>query len=258
MGSAIPLHPSSLTAPGRELSFRIRRSGARRSWGLPVPTASSTVSLRGRDPLAELRLLQSFTTSRRPQVLLQLCGASHEVWSPTAHTGTAGPPIPGLPHPVCSVSRVSHPLDGFLPVRPADCFSSRKRSWGCPLQSFVPHSEAVAPFDARNPPDVDEPICTTVDRERICRRSPRPRRHTLDQPPAVPKVDRPSSGPVASLEFVSWRAGIRRSQGSMLSWGSCLSRVLRRPDLGRGVAAVPPPVGFVSRCLPAGHLRSAC
>lgn len=155
-----------MTSPGRDRSFRIRRLGARRSWGLPVPTVSSTVSLRGRDPLAELRLLQSLTTSRRPQVLLQLCGASHEVWSPTAHTGTAGPLIPGLPHPVCSVFRVLHPLDGFLPVRPADCFSSRKRSWGCPLQSFTPHSEAVAPLDARNPHDVDRSANTTVDQKR--------------------------------------------------------------------------------------------
>lgn len=116
--------------------------------------------------------------------MLQLCGASHEVWSPTAHTGTAGPLIPGLPHPVCSVFRVLHPLDGFLPVRPADCFSSRKRSWGCPLQSFTPHSEAVAPLDARNPLDVHRSANTTVDRKH-CRRSPRPRRQTLGQPPAV-------------------------------------------------------------------------
>jgi hypothetical protein len=63
---------------------------------------------------------------------------------------------------------------------------------------------------------------------------------------------RPSSGFLTSPESVSTRAGIRRSSGSMLSWGSCLSRVLRRPDLGRAVAGVPPPASFVSRPLPAG------
>jgi hypothetical protein len=46
------------------------------------------------------------------------------------------PPAPSLPLSVRSVFRVSHPLDGLLLTRPADCISSRKRSWGCPLQSF--------------------------------------------------------------------------------------------------------------------------
>jgi hypothetical protein len=71
-----------------------------------------------------------------------------------------------LPRSVRSVFRVSHPLDGFLPADPAGYFSSRKHSWGSPLQSFFLTSKPYAPLDARNPPDVGKStrVTRSVDR----------------------------------------------------------------------------------------------
>jgi len=50
-----------------------------------APDAASAADNVDRSPLAELRPLQSLTTGRRPQCVLQNCGASHEVCSPPAH-----------------------------------------------------------------------------------------------------------------------------------------------------------------------------
>jgi hypothetical protein len=96
----------------------------------PAPDASAATSAAengDRSPLAELRLLQSITTGRRPQsgFRLQRCGASHEVWSPSALEEGEVYQTPGLPHPVRSTSRVSHPLDGLLPRNPAGPVSCR-------------------------------------------------------------------------------------------------------------------------------------
>jgi hypothetical protein len=44
---------------------------------------------------------------------------------------------PGVPLPVRSVSRDSHPPDGFLCDPPCGLVSSRWRSWGSTLQSFT-------------------------------------------------------------------------------------------------------------------------
>jgi hypothetical protein len=59
-------------------------------------------------------------------------------FAPLQHVKNAGSTIntPGLPRPVRSAYRVSHPLDGLLPRTPSGLVSCRKRSWGCPLQSF--------------------------------------------------------------------------------------------------------------------------
>jgi hypothetical protein len=91
---------------------------------------------RERGPLAELRLLQSLTTSRRPQLccsfavpLMRFFPLQH-IQERQVHMAQACLTWSG------SASRVSHPLDGFLPVRPATCISRWKRSWGCPLQSL--------------------------------------------------------------------------------------------------------------------------
>jgi len=50
---------------------------------------------------------------------------------------------PGLPHPVRSACRVSHPLDGLLPPTHSD-LEGRYRSWGSSLQS-VPPPQSRAP-----------------------------------------------------------------------------------------------------------------
>jgi hypothetical protein len=47
---------------------------------------------------------------------------------------------PGLPHPVRSVSRGSHPPDGFLRNHPCRLVSSSSRTWGSSLQSLLAKS----------------------------------------------------------------------------------------------------------------------
>jgi hypothetical protein len=53
-----------------------------------------------------------------------------------------------------SVSRVSYPPDGFPRSDPSGLVSSRKRSWGCDPSEPCSFRGAVAPLDARCPPDV--------------------------------------------------------------------------------------------------------
>lgn len=62
-------------------------------------------------------------------------------------------PNPGFPRPVRSVSRDSHPPDGFLHDQPCELVSSHWRSWGSTLQSSTSRG-AVTPLGARCPPDV--------------------------------------------------------------------------------------------------------
>jgi hypothetical protein len=108
---------------------------------------------RRRGPLTESRLLQSLTTRRRPQ-WLQLCGASHEVSSPSAREDwrihipracrTRFVPPPGF---LTLLAASSPPA-----VRP--CFMPVALvGFGAPSEPFPP-DEAVAPLDARNPPCV--------------------------------------------------------------------------------------------------------
>lgn len=71
--------------------------------------------------------------------------------------------VPGLPHPVRAASRDFHPPDGLLRDLPCGLVSSRSRSWGSTLQSLSSRG-AVAPSDARCPPDVraiDPPTART-------------------------------------------------------------------------------------------------
>ena len=56
--------------------------------------------------------------------------------APTA-TSARRSTSPGVPDPVRSVFRVSHPLDGFLPRMPSD-LEDRCRSWGSPYRAFPP------------------------------------------------------------------------------------------------------------------------
>ena len=70
------------------------------------------------------------------------------------HIGNTGSTFnnPGLPHPVRSASRVSHPLDGLLPRVPARHTCARQTSThgiDAPPELF-PRREVVTPLDARN------------------------------------------------------------------------------------------------------------
>jgi len=88
-------------------------------------------------PSAELRLLQSMTRSGRPRFRGMLRGASREVRGSSSTTYPSSPLFPGLPHPVRSVSRVSHPPDGFLLDGLPGLVSCRERSWSsCPSELF--------------------------------------------------------------------------------------------------------------------------
>jgi len=69
--------------------------------------------------------------------------------APSAHTSSSSPPDPGLPHPVRSVLRVSHPPDDFLLDVPAwPCFMP-ERSWSSTPYRAFPSLGAVPPFDSR-------------------------------------------------------------------------------------------------------------
>jgi len=73
--------------------------------------------------------------------------ASHEVSGSSSTYQLSSPLIPGLPHPVRSVPRVFHPLDGFLLDSLPGLVSCRERSWSSkPFRAF-PSSGAVVPLD---------------------------------------------------------------------------------------------------------------
>jgi len=57
--------------------------------------------------------------------------------TPTATFIAAGP---GLPHPVRSAFRASHPPDGLLRIHPCRLVSSDSRPWGSSLQSLLTKS----------------------------------------------------------------------------------------------------------------------
>jgi hypothetical protein len=128
---------------------------------------------------------------------------------------------------------------------------------GLSPSELFPRNEAVMPFGARSPPDVYDLACTTVVQKRDAAMV---RGHVDSRLPALSRAgaNRSSSGSFTSSEFVSARSGISRPRGPLLSWGSCLFRVLRRPALGRGVSAVPPPMDLPCHSLPAGLCRSTC
>lgn len=73
----------------------------------------------GCDPPAGLLPLRSLTDYRLPRAVRGFtvacrAAASHEVCGSSSTTHQPSPLIPGLPHPVRSALRVSHPLDGLL------------------------------------------------------------------------------------------------------------------------------------------------
>jgi hypothetical protein len=99
-----------------------RSSGAHRA-DTEVPTPSMDLDpLQGTPGIPR----RSLTT---PTTLLRF-------FAPTA-TSVREVHNPGFPHPVRSVFRVSHPLDGFLPPAPSD-LEDRSHSWGSPCRAFPP------------------------------------------------------------------------------------------------------------------------
>jgi hypothetical protein len=90
-----------------------------------VPRSSrSGAGTRGHHALVELHPLQSLTTRWRPRICCSFAVPLMR-FGPLQHTRNAGFTIndPGLPHPVRSASRVSHPPDGLPPrTPPRPCF----------------------------------------------------------------------------------------------------------------------------------------
>jgi hypothetical protein len=141
---------------------------------------------------------------------------------------------PGLPHPVRSVSRVSHPPDGFLPAWPAGCFSSRSTHGVVPFRAFS-SDEAVAPLDARNLRGVGDPSSSDVRYGACCRPGPRPDSATVRHTIASGSVEHPPSRCGASPELVACTRvfavqqarcspGVHASPGyfAARTWGQCL------------------------------------
>jgi hypothetical protein len=133
--------------------------GCSRDWPLR-PSQATAKSARGVTPPSELDHQQATA------ITLQRCGASHEVWSPTAHSSRAGLLSSSLPDSIRSAFRVSHPLDGFLPDSAGRLFFKSEALMGLSPSELFPPDEADAPLDARGPPDVGHPTvrCRCVDR----------------------------------------------------------------------------------------------
>jgi hypothetical protein len=131
IGSAIPLHPFEPATPDG-VTGHVRRQGLVGSWGLPEAGLLTSVLPLRRDTLMELRLLQSLTTRMRPQLVPRLYGASHEVWSPTAH-GDDGvhehhPSLASARYvPPSGFRTLSTACSSNIPDGPVSC---RQRSWG--------------------------------------------------------------------------------------------------------------------------------
>ena len=99
-----------------------RSSGAHRV-GAEAPTPSMDLDPLQGSPGQSRRSLPTSATLLR-------------FFAPTA-TSVREVHNPGFPHPVRSVFRVSHPLDGFLPPAPSD-LEDRSHSWGSPCRAFPP------------------------------------------------------------------------------------------------------------------------
>jgi len=102
--------------------------------GLLLP---DTLLTRTDNPPTELRPLQSMTAAgRRTPWYARGATASHEVRGSFSTVHLASPLNPGLPHPVRSAYRVSHPLDGLLLTRLPGLVSCRSAHGVPALQSF--------------------------------------------------------------------------------------------------------------------------
>jgi hypothetical protein len=93
-------------------------------------------------PPTGLLPFRSLTDYRLPRgarvntLAARLAATSHEVFGSFSTTHPSSPPIAGLPHPLRSVSRVSHPPDGFLLDRLPALFHAGALMEFLTLQSF--------------------------------------------------------------------------------------------------------------------------
>lgn len=174
----------------------------------------------------ELRLLQSLTTRRRPQQVPRPCGASHEVWPPSAPTtDRIHDKYPGLASPGYG------PPPGFLtlltdyaPVDLPALFHAGDTHGVFPFRAF-PSRAAVAPLDARSPHAVSSALGSRVRSRRPMQ--PARRRRAKDAPGIDGRVMRsPTPGPGTAWESVSRSSGLaspqaRCSLGVQASSGPC-------------------------------------
>lgn len=180
--------------------------------------------------LSELRLLQSFTTRRRPQSGSSICGASHEVLAPSAHEGPADPLLPGLPRPVRYAFRVSHPLDVLLPAGPPDPRGVGGARGVLPFRASSSRRSRRASRRSRPSWRWHRGVSIAGGPRAVRRPTPRRWGRGLGEP-AFEAFAGPSSGLGASSERVTRGPDFHRGHGPLLSWGSRLSRVSRRRDL---------------------------
>lgn len=163
----------------------------------------------------------------------RLCGASHEVWPPSAYSSSQDlRTSAGLAFPDYV------PSSGFRTlltvcspaIRPA-LFHAGSAHGVFPFRAFS-STAAVVPFDTRNPLAVCLPRSQCVSRSRLSGNvRVRPAQSLLHSRTRCRK--RP-------VFRVSHRDGVRclprgvnHGAGPMLSWGFCLFRVSREPGLGR-------------------------
>jgi hypothetical protein len=104
-------------------------------------SSRSGENARRHSALMELRLLQSLTTRWRPRLCCSFAVPLMR-FGPLQHMRNTGFTFdnPGLPHPVRSASRVSHPPDGFPPrAPPRPCCMPRALMGFAPPELFPPH-----------------------------------------------------------------------------------------------------------------------
>ena len=173
----------------------------------------------------ELRLLQSLTTRRRPQLVPRPCGASHEVCSPSApsfnrihdeYSGLAAPEY-GPPTGFLTLLTV------YAPVELPALFHAGDTHGVFPFRAF-PSRAAVAPLDARSPHAVSSAL---GDRVRARRPQQPARRRDANGAPCMcrSRHEEPDSRAWHRLGVRLPQLGVSLTAGSMLSWGSCLFRV---------------------------------
>lgn len=80
-----------------------------------------------------------------------LRSASHEVCGPSSTVQSSESTYAGLPHPLRSVLRVSHPLDGFLLGRSTRPYFMPERSWSSIPFRALSSSGAVTPLGVLMP-----------------------------------------------------------------------------------------------------------
>jgi hypothetical protein len=125
-----------------------------------LPSRSSPHRAKRCDvPPTEFRPPQSVTGLRRPRLLTWHARAAPlmRFSAPPAQSTRRVHMIPGLPHPVRSALRVSHPLDGLLLDELPGLVSCRSAHGVPPFRAF-PSLGALTPLDARCLPAVDRDV----------------------------------------------------------------------------------------------------